>query len=112
VEDNYQIGDTKKKREQIDVVLDESQTQYQVKKFKSRNQNESNTQSWAVLGYVGQIGFMIAIPIAGGAILGKFIDEKLGMYPKMTLSFLFGGFTISIFGFVKTIQMILKRLKN
>lgn len=60
------------------------------------------------LGYIGQIGFVIAIPIAGGIILGSYLDTKWNMYPKMTLSLLMFGIFVSIVNFYHTIQEIIK----
>ncbi len=64
------------------------------------------------LGYVGQIGFVIAIPIAGGAGLGSYLDAKWGTYPKMTLALLCIGIVISIVNFISVIKEIITGSKN
>lgn len=72
-------------------------------KTKSRN-----ADTWYYVGYIGEIGFAIAIPIAGGAILGAYADKVFFTYPTLTLSFLFLGFVVSIIGFIRTIQEIIR----
>jgi len=63
--------------------------------------------SWTYLGHVGQIGFAMAIPIAGGVLCGSWIDTKYGTYPKATLSLLFTGVVLSFVGLIRTVQDII-----
>lgn len=70
-----------------------------------RNQDTS----WYYLGAVGQIGFAVAIPIAGGAFLGSYVDRIWGTYPNLTLGLLIFGIVISGVNFYKTVQSILKK---
>lgn len=65
--------------------------------------------SWYYLGAVGQIGFAIAIPIAGGALVGSYLDRSWGTYPKMTLGLLMFGLVVSGVNFYRTVQEILKK---
>ncbi len=65
--------------------------------------------SWYYLGAVGQIGFAIAIPIAGGALVGSYLDRLWGTYPKMTLGLLIVGIIVSGLSFYKTVQELLKK---
>ncbi len=67
-----------------------------------------NADTWYYVGYIGQIGFAIAIPIAGGALLGAYLDKIFLTYPKASLSFLLLGIAVSIIGFIRTIQEIIK----
>lgn len=41
------------------------------------------------------LGFSIALPIAGGAVLGFVVDNKFNSHPKATLSLLFTGIFIA-----------------
>lgn len=75
------------------------------RRLKERRKTSGNL--WYYVGYVGEIGFVIAIPIAGGALVGAFLDGKWGTYPKMTLSLLFGGIFLSLINFVHTITELL-----
>ena len=61
---------------------------------------KSSDLTWYYLGLVGQIGYVVALPIAGGAIFGSLLDHKL-------LGILI-GFVISVVGFVRIIQKIIK----
>ena len=64
---------------------------------------------WYYLGLIGEIGFAIALPIAGGALIGVVIDRTWGMTPKATLSLLFLGVIISFFNLFKTVETITKQ---
>jgi len=62
-------------------------------------------------GLSGQVGFAIALPIAGGALIGSYIDGRVQTYPQYTIIFLFVGIVISMINFVATVHSILKRQK-
>lgn len=47
------------------------------------------------------LGFSISLPIAGGAILGAYLDKKLHFFPKLTLFFIFLGLILSIYNFIR-----------
>lgn len=81
------------------------------KTFKKTEKEKGMVNSWYYFGLAGEIGFAVALPIAGGAILGSFLDRKFGTYPTYTLSLLFAGVVLSVVNFVITIQTILKRQK-
>lgn len=67
--------------------------------------------SWYYFGLSGQVGFAIALPIAGGALIGSYIDGRVQTYPQYTIIFLFVGIVISMINFVATVHSILKRQK-
>ncbi len=67
--------------------------------------------SWYYLGLVGQIGYVIALPIAGGALVGSIIDQRFGLYPKAALIGISAGFGLSALGFVQVIRKILQKEK-
>lgn len=75
-----------------------------------RKENNSDS-TWYYLGLVGQIGYVVALPIAGGAIVGSSFDRRFGMYPAGTVVGLSIGFLISIIGFVRVIQKVLEKQK-
>jgi predicted F0F1-ATPase subunit len=81
---------------------------YRTKKTKDA---KGIVNSWYYFGLSGQIGFAIALPIAGGALLGSYIDERFHTYPQYTITLLFAGIVLSMVNFVFTIQSILKRQK-
>jgi predicted F0F1-ATPase subunit len=65
--------------------------------------------SWFYLGFVGEIGYAIALPIAGGALIGGYIDRHFSIYPRATLLLLLVGAIISILGFIRTIQVLINK---
>lgn len=76
---------------------------------KKSAKTKGTVNSWYYFGLAGQIGFAIALPIAGGAILGSYIDRQSGSYPTYTITLLFVGIVLSMINFVVTIRTILKR---
>jgi len=72
-------------------------------------QRKNAQNVWFYVGFAGEIGYMIALPLVGGALLGKYIDTRLSTYPNVTLSLLFVGLILSVLGFVRTIQDLLRR---
>ena len=76
-----------------------------------KNQREEKPALF-YLGYVGQIGLVIALPIAGGTGLGSYLDGKWQTYPKLTMIGLGLGLVISIVNFVSVIKEIIKGAKK
>jgi len=79
-------------------------TQKSVKK-----NSRSSSSTWFYIDFASNLGLRISLPIAGGAILGKYLDGLWGSYPRATILLLFLGIIISMAGFVKTIREILKK---
>jgi len=77
-----------------------------------KKQQRVKQDAWFYLGFVGQIGYSIALPIAGGALLGEYLDRLRSSYPRATLFLLFVGFILSFLGFVKTIQDLINKTKS
>ncbi|HUD19635.1 MAG TPA: AtpZ/AtpI family protein [Patescibacteria group bacterium] len=76
-----------------------------------KKKRKEDTGAWFYLGFVGQIGYAIALPIVGGGLLGAYIDRRLSTYPKATLLLLFVGIVISVVGFIQTIRELLNQKK-
>ena len=76
---------------------------FQNAKTRSDHQKKESDDTWYYLGLVGQIGFVIALPSAGGASLGSLVQK--------TLLGLGIGFVISVAGFIRTIQKIMRKPK-
>lgn len=95
------------KQEEYDLLLEEEGARAVPKKVKAGGKRAS--QGWYYLGFIGEVGFTIAIPIAGGALVGTYLDRMWGTYPKATLSFLFIGIAVSLVGFVRVIQDIIRQ---
>lgn len=48
------------------------------------------------IGLGTSLGLSIALPIAGGAFLGIWLDNQIGSHPRWTLNFLFLGFFLAM----------------
>lgn len=55
-----------------------------------------------------ELGFAIALPLAGGALLGSYLDKTLGTTPKVTLCLIFLGVILSGFYLFKIIRNNIK----
>ncbi|MBI4999300.1 AtpZ/AtpI family protein [Candidatus Gottesmanbacteria bacterium] len=58
---------------------------------------ESNRKFLGYLSVAFELGFTISLPIAGGALLGQFLDARLQTSPRMTLSLIFLGLMVAGF---------------
>ncbi|OGG08961.1 hypothetical protein A2154_02005 [Candidatus Gottesmanbacteria bacterium RBG_16_43_7] len=92
--------------------VDEDELYFVKTDKKSVNRTKDLSETWYYLSVFGQIGFTIALPIAGGAILGNRIDRAYGTYPTWTLILLVTGFILSILYFIKSILSVLKNLNQ
>lgn len=61
---------------------------------------------FSALQIASQLGFVLVIPLAGGALLGQFLDKKFGTSPKMTLSLIVFGLIVSLYSLYKIIKEI------
>lgn len=95
--------------EQYDLVLNGGRAQTHSRTSKD---NRGPQTSWYYFGVVGQIGFSIALPIAGGAILGSYLDDRVGSYPRWTVGLLGLGIVISFITFYQTVKAVLKSSKG
>ena len=93
-------------KEQVRLSLETDGSLVEEKNFSEIHKRKRS--AFYYLGYVGEIGFVIAIPIAGGTILGSYLDRTWQTYPVWTLSLLFLGIIISILNFINTVQDIIK----
>lgn len=78
----------------------------------SKKKSKERNTSLYYLGFVGEIGFTISVPIVLFVLLGRYLDSSWGMYPKMSLVFLAIGCFISILNFIVIIRSIVKASKN
>lgn len=73
-----------------------------------KDSGQAGKSAWWYAGYFGDLGFTIAIPIAGGAFLGSYLDRRWSTYPKATLILLFVGVVLSIVQFIRIIREIIQ----
>jgi len=67
---------------------------------------------WYYIGLFSQIGFSIALPIAGCAILGKMADGVWNSTPKWTFIGLGVGIAVSVVTFIHSIRIVLHDKRN
>lgn len=86
------MGITKR---QIYLRLNEGKLEETKKNQRPDESDESKRRFIKSIGLVSEMGFMIALPLLGGVVLGTVLDDKLSSYPKLTLSFLVLGMVFS-----------------
>lgn len=72
------------------------------------NLEDQRSRMYQVVSIASELGFAIAIPIAGGAYLGQILDSKLQTTPRLTLSFIF----IGVFLAAANIYLIIRETKE
>lgn len=79
------------------LKLDENKLyEEEIDEKKEVKEKEEQRQKFvAMVSLASELGFSIAIPIAGGALLGQFLDNKFNTNPRMTLSLLFLGLMLA-----------------
>lgn len=93
-------------KERFDVVLTHEKTEIRKKELLKKKEQ---SLGWYYFGLVGQIGFVIALPIAAGGIGGAYLDRWLGTTPKATLLLLLVGIVVSLVGFFSVIKEISRK---
>jgi ATP synthase protein I len=96
-------------RESFNVVFDDDSVLTLSKRSDEERKKSNLKDTWFYLGFVGEIGFTIALPIIGGACIGMYLDRAWSSYPKVTLLLLFLGIVISFIAFIATIRELLTR---
>ncbi len=96
-------------KEQFTVLLDNSSRPTLAKGHKEKPKRIVQQGAWFYLGFIGEVGYTIALPIAGGALLGEYIDRHWSTYPKATLSLLFVGIVVSMVGLVRTVYEVIHK---
>jgi ATP synthase protein I len=103
----------KKKHESFDefdqFTLELDEVSDPVIKKREEKKDTKPENIWKYVGFASDLGFTIALPIAGGAFIGHWIDQKWSMYPKATLTMLLIGGIISIVGFIRIIVDLIRR---
>ena len=61
------------------------------------------------LGLATELGFLIAIPLAGGVFLGVWLDNTFSTHPKFTLSLLGAGVVIAFVNLSFLLSEFLKK---
>ena len=94
--------DYKEKKDQIDILVGDHDVNHLSRKTQQRKRKTD--ASWNYIGRFGELGFTVAIPIAGGAILGKYLDDRFSTNPRATLILLFAGVIVATYLIYKSIR--------
>lgn len=70
-----------------------------------------NDKSWSALSLAWELGYTIAIPIVVLALLGRFLDKKLGSSPFLLLAGIFLSLIITSIGITKKTMKVMKELE-
>ena len=70
--------------------------------------DKGKSDIWFALGLLGQLGYIIAIPLVILALLGRFIDKKYGTPPWFLIAGMFFALVISTFWVYKKTLIIMK----
>lgn len=92
------------KLEEGRIIISEQQKKEEDKKKSSPKYSIFNVVNIAM-----EMGFSIALPMAGGALLGAYLDKKFNTLPKLTLSLLFLGLIIGIYNSYQMLSSELER---
>lgn len=60
------------------------------------DEQKARSRFLAMISLASELGFSISLPIAGGALLGQFLDNKFSTSPRITLSLIFFGLFIGV----------------
>lgn len=70
--------------------------------------NKGKSDIWFALGLLGQLGYIIAIPLVILALTGKFVDKKYGTSPWVLITGMFFSLVISTIWVYKKTLIIMK----
>lgn len=93
----------------VRLTVDRTDNSLQEHVYTETNEEMKQKSTWYALGEVGEIGFVIAIPIVCGILFGSFLDKKFDVYPKLTLTGLFGGVIIAVMSAYYTIMDMFRK---
>jgi ATP synthase protein I len=77
--------------------LDEEPFVREIRRQADRAGERQRLTFWQGLGWIGSVGWMVAIPILIGAFLGRWIDGRAGTRVFWTLSLLWVGLAVGCF---------------
>lgn len=99
-----------KASQRFDLSVDAKETR--IRGREDKKDKPSQPELWYYVGLATELGFSIALPLVGGAFLGRYLDQVRDTYPKATLSLLSIGFLLSLVNFIRILQDIIKKEKK
>lgn len=61
----------------------------------SRGTDEEAGSFWQAMAYLTSLGWILALPVAAGVLLGAWVDGQLGTAPTFTLALLATGIVVA-----------------
>jgi ATP synthase protein I len=80
----------------------------EVRRQAERAERARHITFWQGMGLVGSVGWMVAVPTVGGALLGRWLDRHFASGVFWTLSLLLAGVTL---GCISTWRQIKRDIK-
>lgn len=75
--------------------------------------NSRIQSSWLkTLGWVGNLGFQIAVPLVAFAVLGRWMDQRFGTSPWLLLAGIFLSIVVTSFLILFRVQQLLSAIDN
>lgn len=96
-----------RKRKVLQFAKDKSLEEKEEKTPQVFEEEKARKRFLSTMSLASELGFSISLPIAGGALLGQFLDSKFQTSPRLTLSLIFLGV---ILGFTNIYFLIKKEL--
>lgn len=95
--------DERKKRILIYGVEGFREEQQKIERQKVDQQQQDFVNA---LHFAFEVGLLLVLPIAGGVLLGVWLDSKFGSHPNFTLSLLFLGLIVGVYNLFKQLSAL------
>ena len=59
------------------------------------DEEDGDASFWQAMAYLTSLGWILALPVAAGVLLGAWLDRQLGTTPTLTLGLLGAGIIIA-----------------
>lgn len=76
---------------------------------RSKRERNAWVNAWADAMRAGALGWDLAVPICGGAVLGHFLDQQLGTGHVYTIGLLVGGISVGVYNVFHRLQAEIER---
>lgn len=92
------------KRKVLRLTGDKTLTEFEEEEKRDEDKEKEQNRSLAMMSLATELGFSIALPLVGGALIGRFLDNQFQTSPRMTLSLIFFGLFISFINIYNLIK--------
>lgn len=73
---------------------------------------EKGDTPWSLLGIAWEMGYLIALPLIGGALLGRFLDQYLGTSPLFLILGIIVAIVLSTVLVARKTMQVMKSTAN